>query len=184
MLAEYSHLKGVEMDDKDERAQLPVHLILGANDFAKIRTSVPMRVGRRGQPVAEFTRFGWALMSPGSENDLSHVYLASSSTSDYERLCALDVLGLADTPAGDQGEVYDEFKEQLTRAPEGWYETGLPWKGNHPPLPNNHSGSLRRLDSLHRKLRKSDGLGEYDAVIQDQLNEGVVEKGPTIVTGR
>ena len=28
-------------------------------------------------------------------------------------MCALDVLGLADTPTGDQGDVYVEFKEQL-----------------------------------------------------------------------
>ena len=32
-----SHLKGVRMDDVDEEAKLPVHLILGANEFAKIR---------------------------------------------------------------------------------------------------------------------------------------------------
>ncbi len=28
--------------------------------------------------------------------------------------------------------VYEEFKEQLVRSPEGWYETGLPWRANHP----------------------------------------------------
>ena len=33
-----SHLKGVRMDDVDDKAKLPVHLILGANEFAKIRT--------------------------------------------------------------------------------------------------------------------------------------------------
>ena len=59
-------------------------------------------------------------MSPGAETDPSPVYLALNSTADYDRLCALDVLGLADKPTGDQGDVYDEFKEQLTRSPEGW----------------------------------------------------------------
>ena len=107
VLAEHPHLRGVHMDDDDGKSQLPVHLILGANDFAKIRTGERLRVGRRGDPVAEFTRFGWALMSPGAETDLSPVYLAVNSTADYERLCALDVLGLADTPTGDQGDVYD-----------------------------------------------------------------------------
>lgn len=38
VLAEHPHLRGVYKDDRDEKAQLPVHLILGANDFAKIRT--------------------------------------------------------------------------------------------------------------------------------------------------
>ena len=137
-LAEYSHLKGVEMDDKDERDQLPVHLILGANDFAKIRTSVRMRVGRRGEPVAEFTRFGWALMSPGSEKDLSHVYLATSSTLDYERLCSLDVLGLADTPTGDQGAVLQRV-QRTADASSGGLVRDRPALEGEPPSPSEQS---------------------------------------------
>lgn len=184
ILEENSHLRGVHMDDIDEKDKLPVHVILGANDFAKIRTGERLRVGRRGDPVAEYTRFGWTIMSPGADKDLSLAYLAVNSNADYERLCALDVLGLADTPTGDQGDVYDEFKEQLTRSPEGWYETGLPWKGNCPSLPNNREGSLHRLNSLLRKLRRSDMLDDYDAVIREQLEEGVVERAPAEVTGR
>lgn len=60
--------------------------------------------------------------------------LTQTSIVDYEELCKLDVLGLADTPTGDQSVVYEEFKEQLHRSEEEWCETGLPWKGNHPPL--------------------------------------------------
>ena len=47
---------------------------------------------------------------------------------DYDQLCRLDGLGLADSAEGDQNVVYQEFKEQLTSSEEGWYETGLPWK--------------------------------------------------------
>ncbi|XP_068703885.1 uncharacterized protein [Montipora foliosa] len=179
-----SHLKGVRMEDVDDKAKLPVHLILGANEFAKIRTGERLRVGRRGDPVAEYTRFGWTIMSPGADQDLSPVYLAVNSNCDFERLCALDVLGLADTLAGDQFDVYDEFKEQLTRSPEGWYETSLPWKGNCPVLPNNRDGSMRRLNSLLRKLRRKNMLDDYDDVIREQLAEGVVERAPAEVSGR
>ena len=184
VLAKHQHLRGVHIDDVDEKSHLPVHLILGANDLAKIRTGERLRVGRRGDPVAEYTRFGWTLMSPGAETDLSPVYLALNSTADYDRLCALDVLGLADNPTGDQGDVYDEFKEQLTRSPERWYETALPWKGNHPPLPNNKEGSMHRLNSLLRKLQRTNMLSQYDAVIREQLEEGVVERAPTEATGK
>ena len=123
-------------------------------------------------------------MSPGADSGLSPALLAVNSNADYEKLCTLDVLGLADSATGDQNAVYDEFKEQLVRSPEGWYETGLPWKGNCPPLPNNREGSLRRLNTLVRKLRKTDLLDEYDAVIREQLEEGVVERAPAEVTGR
>ena len=67
------------------------------------------------------------------------MFLTQTSAIDYEELCKLDVLGLKDNPSGDQEIVYKEFKEQLTRSSEGWYELSLPWKGNHPPLPNNHT---------------------------------------------
>ena len=69
--------------------------------------------------------------------------------------CHLDVLGLSDTLPNDQSSVYAEFKEQLVRHEEGWYKTGLPWRGNHPVLPNNKDGSLRRLASLNKKLENS-----------------------------
>ena len=131
---------------------LPIHLILGANDFAKVRTGMRLQVGRRGDPVTEFTRFGWTLMSPGAETDLSPVYLAVNPAANYERLCALDVLGLADSPTGNQEDVYSEFKEQSTRSLDGRYETTLPWKGDHPPLPSNQNGSLLRLNSFDEQI--------------------------------
>ena len=89
-----SHLKDVRMGDDDEKENLPVHIILGANDFAKIRTGGRLRVGRR-DPVAEFARFGWTIMSPGNDKDLSSVCLAINSNVDSERQCGLDVSGLS-----------------------------------------------------------------------------------------
>ena len=58
-------------------------------------------------------------MSPGANSGLSPALLAVNSNADYEKLCALDVLGLVDPENGDQSTVYDEFKEQLIRSPEG-----------------------------------------------------------------
>ena len=61
------HLKGVRMEDDDTKKMLPVHTVLGANDFAKILTVERLRVGRRGDPLTELTRFGWTIMSPGAD---------------------------------------------------------------------------------------------------------------------
>lgn len=95
------------MEDQSLERRLPVHIILGENEYAQIRIRTQPRVGRRGEPVAEFTRFGWALMAPGIEADVSAGFLAVDAVS--ERLCALDVLGLAVSPAGDQLEVTKSF---------------------------------------------------------------------------
>jgi hypothetical protein len=128
----YGHLEGVSMEDNDTNPLLPVHLMLGASAYAAIKTAEPPRVGLPGEPVAEKTRFGWTMMSPGKEFDHSKMLLTQTSQSDYEDLCRLDVLGLEDKPEHDQYAVHAEFREQLVRHQEGWYETGLLWKGSHP----------------------------------------------------
>ena len=178
MIRRYGHLQGVVMEDTDNRDELPVHVILGASEYTKIKTASNQKVGRIGEPVAEKTRFGWTIMTSGAEDVGvgTKIFLTQTSVTDYDELCRLDVLGLEDSPTGDQETVYAEFREQLKRSDEGWYETGLPWKGNHPSLPSNEKGSLRRLNTLVHKLERSNLLSSYDEIIQDQLAKGVVER--------
>ncbi|KAK3704454.1 hypothetical protein QZH41_003417 [Actinostola sp. cb2023] len=175
ILSTYKHLDGVSMADTDEKAELPVHMILGTSEYAKIKTETPPKLGNPGEPIAELTRLGWTILSPGKEPDVSSMFLTQTSTTDYENLCKLDVLGLEDQLKDHHDNVYEEFKEQLVRSPEGWYETGLLWKANHPHLPNNKTGSLQRLKTLVRKLERQPMLNEYDRIIKDQLSEGIVE---------
>ena len=122
-------------------------------------------------------------MSPGQEFDVRSVMLTQANQYDYEQLCRTDVLGLADAPEHSQTVVHAEFKEQLTRSPEGWYETGLPWKGNHPTLPTNEEGSQRRLKSLLLRLKRNNLTSEYDDIIREQLESGVIEPAPTTAQG-
>ena len=51
-------------------------------------------------------------------------------------------------------------------------------------LLSNRDGSLRRLRSLLRKLGQTNSLAEYDTVIRDQVEAGVVEKAPSEVVGK
>ena len=62
-------------------------------------------------------------MSADKEASLSSLYLTRTSPVDYQQLCNLDVLGLQYRPDEDQQSVKDDFKEQLKRGDEGWYET-------------------------------------------------------------
>ena len=109
--------------------------------------------------------------------------LTQTSQTDYEELCRLDVLGLADSSEHDQLAVYREFKEQLVRNEEGWYETGLPWRGNQPPLPSNKQESLRRLTNLNKKLERHGLTAEYDHFIREQKQQGIIEDCPLEPTG-
>ena len=183
LMERYTHLSGVYMDDKDTKLQLPIHLVLGASEYARIKTSTAPRIALSGQPVAEKTTLGWTIMSPGLENETSTTFLTQATSVDFEQLCRSDILGLTDSSINDQDVVYSEFKEQLIRHPEGHYETGLPWKGSHPVLPTNKSGSLKRLHQLLRRLERTSTYDQYDAIIQEQKEEGIVESAPAEAKG-
>ena len=77
------------------------------------------------------------------------------------------------------------LNEQLRRSDDGWYETGLLWKHGHDLLPNNKQESLRRLESLLKKLQKEANLlDQYDEVIQDKLAKGILERVSSDPVGR
>lgn len=111
------------------------------------------------------------------------MFLTQTSSVEYEKLRRMDVLGLADMPVEDQEAVYEKCKEQLSRNPEGWYESGLPWKSNLFPNGTNEINSQRRLQTLVSKLRNTGKLEEYDNVIQD-LRDGVQDRAYTRQTQR
>ena len=170
LINEYPHLQGVKITDRDTKEQLPIHVVLGSGEYVRVKTETKPQIGQDGEPVAKF--------------DHNTMLLMQTSQSDYEELCRVDVLGLADTPEQDQSMGHAEFKEQLQRSPEGWYETGLPWRGNHPELPTNKQGSIRRLSSLTRKLQRINLTDEYDAIIREQLHNNVVEVAPEEIVGK
>ena len=88
----YPHLKGVHIHDDDAKHQLQVHVVLGGGGgYARIKTESCPRVGKEGEPIAELTKVGWFIMSPGQEIDHNNMMLKHPSQSDYDELCRLDV---------------------------------------------------------------------------------------------
>ena len=61
------------MDDEDAKHQSLMHLVLGNREYVRIKASTKPLVGRRdGEPVAEKTKFGWVIMSPGIDSGIEH----------------------------------------------------------------------------------------------------------------
>lgn len=100
LIDKYSHLKGVSVHDDDTKASLPVHVVLGSREYTRIKTETKPRIGQENDPIAELTKFGWFLTSPGTEFDKNIMVLTQTSQSHYKELCKLDVLGLRDMPDG------------------------------------------------------------------------------------
>ena len=70
------------MNDTDMKAELPIHLTLGANEYTRIKVQEMPSVGQPREPVAELTRLGWVLMSPGKEVELSKLIVIKTFTDD------------------------------------------------------------------------------------------------------
>ena len=52
---QYPHLQGVVMNSEDKKPELPIHLILGAREYSRIKTDRKPQIGKAGEPVAELT---------------------------------------------------------------------------------------------------------------------------------
>ena len=182
---EYPHLEGLWLSDVcRSKERLEIDILVGADYLWSFQTGRVVR-GEPDQPVAIETEIGWVLSGPlcngavetGGEQE-SQVNFVGQDMSQENRLdrevrklWELETLGIR-----ERDEVYEEFQDSITFNGTR-YSVKLPWKAGHPELPDNYKLSLSRLNSQIRKLRKEDNLlQEYDAVIQDQLQRGIIEK--------
>ena len=151
---------------------LDVDILIGSGYCWNLVTGHTIR-GSQG-PTAVHTKLGWVLSGPvGSEdaedlqrNNLvtTHVLKCATEPVSYEGLEGelkkfWDLESLYVKPPS----VYKEFLEKLTY-------------NGHPSLPDNYELSERRLRSLLNRLRKKpDVMREYDGVIREQIEQGIVE---------
>jgi len=92
---------------------------------------------------------------------------------------SLESIGIKDSPtATDDDIALDNFNKTIKYEDERYYAT-WPWKDDVSSLPDNYGLALGRLKSLLRKLKQHpDLLKQYDDIIQDQLDKGVIEQLP------
>ena len=92
MIETYGYLKGIQMSERDTKAELPTHVVLGTSDYVKIKMQKCPRVGRINESIVKQTKMGWVIMSPDRENDLVSSLYTRTSESDFDRLWDIDVL--------------------------------------------------------------------------------------------
>ena len=168
-------MRDIILNDYDTDGELRVHMILGITQKLKHqRERERARIGLPGEPITELTKLGWYTVSLGKENDITNILFSQTSIHNYQKLCSLDCSGVSERQ--DKPNVYKKFREQLGRGSAGYYETNFIWKENYPPLTNNESSSLGRINNLIRNLNCSKCLEAYDKVMQDPIREGIVER--------
>ena len=193
----FEHLKQLDLADySNGQDPLQIDVLIGADYYWELVTGRTSRC--ENGPVAVHTRLGWVLSGPipqtkqpeSSTNLLTtHTLHVGAAVNETETLnetlrsfWELESLGVRQPDRC----VLTEFEEKI-KVENGRYQVSLPWRDVHPPLLDNYQLALKRLRGLqHRLQQQPELLKEYDAIIQDQVKQGVVEvvTDPTPTDGR
>ena len=93
---------------------------------------------------------------------------------DLQKFWDLETLGIKEREAS----VYKKFSSDIRFTGER-YQVKLPFEDNHPMLPDNYSAASRRLTTTIKRLKdQPEILKQYDKVVREQLQSGVVELVP------
>ena len=191
-LEEYPHLCGLNLADSSTLSgdnDVEVDVLIGADYYWKFVTGTIKR-GDKPVSVAVLTRLGWVLSGPVIEEhqrspacttnlNTTHVLRIDAepvlpNPTDHlqklEKFWDLERLGIQKTELTTESKFMEEINFN------GKHEVKLPFRENHPLLPDNHTSSVRRLSSLISRLKTNTNLlQEYDNIIEDQIKSGVVE---------
>ena len=167
-------LNGIRFtEDKSTGDMLPVHLLLGVQDFNKIKMEKAPVIGSgKHRPVSEQTTLGWILYAGGEVSHANRCYLTMTGPQQFEAMVRLDVLGLEE-PTTHSFE-HEDFKGQITMTTEGRYQSGLPWKPDTAELPDNKTIAHGRLQSTTKKLERAGQLHAYNDIMQEHVEQGLL----------
>ena len=156
----YQHLADLPLaDPSDGQEHLEISILIGCDQYWSLITGETRR-GVNG-PVAIQSNLGWVLSGPVGFTcpDQSRSTLITHSMH-VDTLLLQDAQLLDDRLksfwnlesfgiASSEHTVLDEFQDKFTG---GRYKVSLPWKDPHPPLPDNHQLTRRRLRGLLERL--------------------------------
>lgn len=175
------HISGLVLADEFDQDDITgVDVLLGADYYWELATG-QVRRGDNG-PIAVETKLGWVLSGPMGVPDSYNLLTAHScmltvssqelSLDDTLRsFWELESLGINKSTQS----VQKEFEESIAFR-DGRYEVCLSWKKSHPILPDNYENCKKRLQGLLKRLRLSpDVLRDYDGIIRQQLEQGIIQ---------
>ena len=183
--SQYEQFASLDLADPPlNEDSLKIGILVGSDHYWSLATGRILKTD--DGPTAIETRLGWILSGPvtGVVSDQAVVTFVSSHALRLDvlmepadpdralrRFWELESLGIDKEEAGP----YEKFSQQISFVNQR-YEVSLPWKENHTKLPSNYKLCRQRLDGLLKRLYPDPKLlQEYDAIIKDQLRQGIVE---------
>ena len=188
-VAEYPYLNGLPLADfpATNDDEMSVHILIGSDFYWNFMKGGVIKSQGWG-PVAMESVLGWILSGPISCNvesaptvanfaqahtlRVSEIKCTEAMNEQLSRFWDLESLGISPK----EESVYEQFSEEIAFV-DGRYEVKLPWKANHPVLPDNYQLAKKRSVVQLSKVSKSpDLLKEYDAILKEQEEKGIIEK--------
>ena len=109
----------------------------------------------------------------------THADACLTQAPDLADFWALETIGINDDPSAKLPDNTHRDFERTIRHVDGRYEVRWPWKDGAEDLPDNFGLAVGRLKSLTRRFKRNpELLTRYSAVIQQQLDKGVIEVAP------
>ena len=189
----HPHLYGLDFADEPFDSQVSsesIDILIGSDYYWDFVTGETKR-GDDG-PIAVKSTLGWLLSGRvnGTIDPVTHSNLIIEGqnslfapsqdqddilTNTLKEFWETESIGIKDLPA-DQDTRKESFAIDV-KLNGGRYEVKLPWKEDCLPSSDHYQLCENRLRSLHHKLRKDPALlTEYDNIIQEQLNTGIIEE--------
>ncbi|XP_018324923.1 uncharacterized protein LOC108736833 [Agrilus planipennis] len=162
----------------------PISILIGADVAGKILTGCHKEL--KSGLVAFETLLGWTIMGAVRQENVREISTVTAislylKNCDLKDLWTLDMLGIRDPMTHrifkqQKKLMYREFLETVSINSENRYEVQLLWSENHPPLSDNKSVAIKRLQTTTKKLRIEGRYEAYDAVFKEWLAEGIIER--------
>ena len=193
----FPYLQGLELADHFSGCNEndPIDVLIGSDYYWDIVTGPIIR--QNSGPTALESKFGWLLSGhlydsiASSTNIVSNLiisgncceteFLSSQNeelTDTLKRFWETESIGIREFDDHELQRNSQMFPKEIRRT-DSRYEVKLPWKENCPVIPNNFELCRNRLKSMFYKLRKEpEVLQEYDNIIKDQLEKGIIEEVP------
>lgn len=162
----------------------PIEILIGADIAGKLFTGKKQHLDCG--LVAMQTLLGWVLMGKVKQSSnckISSMMIASlfCKNAPLSTLWDLETIGITEPSVEKQKEVQTQavmtyFTDTVRRDENGRYIVKLPWKEEHLPLPINYGLARKRLDNLMQKLHNDGFYKEYDNVLKEWFEEGIIEE--------
>ena len=185
MKTDYSHLCDIWFSDVSKGEEtLSIDALIGSDYLWYFQEGETIWGEEAHDPVAVKTKLAWVLSGPlkgktavgtvsinlNVSRSVTYPVVGSNLEGEVKKLWDLETLVIREEKSMHE-PLFDNISFNGTR-----YSVQLSWKEGHRELPTNFAASQARLKSLLSRLRKDpEILKEYDSVIKNQLEAGIIE---------